>query len=276
MSRALQMLGGPSELQNAIEDGFSYTALPPSGVFKLLCLGHEGHGDYTWGFRIYRTTYKRPDSDSRFAKAIEVLNEYVRYECFSFDNTGEPKEASHPDSKASEQLWQRLRHDVIEDRELLEGASEHPDKILKLAQDWVHLDRKATTGDSPRYRFFLVIDDEVIDQLLQLPMPARVTLNVPALYSVKVFDARFNSPPEFSGGESDSDSEADSEADSEGEEFHEDFEGYFWSPARRLADLWFGGHDLPWEELLHWDDSWDGKSRFVPSKAALGFPLPMK
>jgi hypothetical protein len=93
-----------------------------------------------------------------------------------------------------------VRHEVIEDPELLEGASETPDKILELTQQWVHLNRKATTGDSPRYRFFLVVDDEVIDQLLQLPMPARVTLNIPGLYSVKVYDACFNSLPEYSGG----------------------------------------------------------------------------
>lgn len=100
-------------------------------------------------------------------------------------------------------------------------------------------------------------------------MPARVTLNVPRLYSVKVYDARFNFPPEHSGGESGS----DSDANSEGERFHEDFEGFFWSPVRRLADLWFCEYDLPWEELLSWDDFWDGKAQFVLSKAALGFPL---
>ena len=191
------------------------------------------------------------------ASPFEVLNEHVYYECSSFDSTRRPDDISHPDYNSSEQLSQRLRHEIIEYRQLLEGASKEPDKILKLPQDWIHLDRKATTGDSPRYLFFLVVEDEVIDQLLQLPMPARSTLDLPGLYSVKVYDARFNSLPEYSGGksESDSDSEADSEADSEGEPFHEDFEGYFWSPARKLADLWFCGHDLPWEEILHWDDS---------------------
>jgi hypothetical protein len=34
------------------------------------------------------------------------------------------------DNTASEQLWQRPRHGIIEDRELLEGASETPAKIL--------------------------------------------------------------------------------------------------------------------------------------------------
>jgi hypothetical protein len=35
-------------------------------------------------------------------------------------------------------------------------------------------------------------------------------------------------------------------------------------------------YDLPWEELLHWDDSWDAKPRFAPSKAALAYLLMMK
>jgi hypothetical protein len=125
------------------------------------------------------------------------------------------------DDKAHEQLWQRVRHEIIEDRELLEGASKTPNKILKLAQDWVHFDQKAKTKDSPRYRFFLVIDDEVIGNLLQLRIPANDKVSIPALYSIKVFDARVNSPPEFSGGESDSDSD-DCEEDEEEEEEEED------------------------------------------------------
>lgn len=132
------MLDGPPELQDAIRHGFSYSALPTYGVFELLCLGRGRHSDYTWGFRIYRTTYKRADSDSRFARAIEVLNEYIRCECYAFDDTGKPEDVSHPDYKAIEQLCQRLRHDITEDRELLEGASETPHKILELAQQWVH------------------------------------------------------------------------------------------------------------------------------------------
>lgn len=167
-------LGGRPELQDAIKDYFSYNVLPTCGVYRLPRLAFDGHGDYTWGYRIYRTTYARPDSDSRFAKAIGVLNDYIRYECFSYRDDGRQK-GTIPmpplDSKVNDQLWQRLRHDVIEDRALLEGASKTPGRILKLSQNWVHLDQKAKTGDSPRYRFFLVFDDEVIDHLLQLPAP---------------------------------------------------------------------------------------------------------
>jgi hypothetical protein len=56
-------------------------------------------------------------------KSIEILSEYIRYECFSFDSTREPDDISHPDYKSSEQLSQRLRHEITEDREILEGAS---------------------------------------------------------------------------------------------------------------------------------------------------------
>jgi hypothetical protein len=265
MSRVSSDLGGPPELQNAIDNRVSFRALPSCGVYKLLKLGFDGHGDYTWGYRIYRTTYNRSDSDSRFAKAIEALNEYIRYECSSFDTTNRPKEVSHLDVKASEQLSQRLRHEIIEDRELLEGASQD---VLKLAQDWVHVGQKATTRNSPRYRFVLVVDDEVIDHLLQLPIPARLEFNIPAVYSVKVYDLRVDSPPEFSDYVSDSDSD-----DYPEEPFWEGFEGWFWSPASFLTELWFCHHDSG-EELLDADESWDRKRRFIPSKVAITY-LPL-
>jgi hypothetical protein len=270
--------GGPPEMEDAIKDYFSYDDLPTCGIWRLLFKGRGEHNDYTWGFRIYRTTYKRPDSDARFAKAIEVLNEYVRFTCFSAD-VNRPKTVPPADDKASEQLWQRLRHDIVEDHELLEGASETPAKILELAQNWVHLDRKATTGDSPRYRFFLVIDDEVIDHLIRLPMPASASslLNIPAVYSVKVYDAQHNSPVEFSGGESDS----ESDADSEGVEYSyedwivETFEGWFWSPVSHLAELWFCEYQTPFEELLTTDNSWGATQRLVPGTFASYHILPL-
>jgi hypothetical protein len=36
---------------------------------------------------IYRTTYDAPHSDARFAKALEVLNGYIRLRCFSRDES---------------------------------------------------------------------------------------------------------------------------------------------------------------------------------------------
>lgn len=246
MSRDASMLGGPPELQDAIKGYFSYHALPTCGIFKLLFMGHQGHGDYTWVFKIYRTTYKEPDA--KFAEAIRILNEWIHYECFSYTDDGRHQGTiPHPplDVKANGQLWQRLNHEVVEGRELIEDAT--PDKVLGLAQAWVHSDRKATTGDNPRYRFFLVIDDEVLDHLLQLPTlatSANANPSIPMVYSVKVYDARFNSPPESSGGESDSDSEAD-------DKYEEDdgFEGWFWTSARKPMQLWFCDYQAG-EELL--------------------------
>lgn len=138
VGRDASMLGGPPELQSAIKGFFSHSTLPTCGIFHLLWLGHVGHGDYTWGFKIYRTTYNRPDSDARFAKAMQVLNDYIRHEVFSYKYDGRNKcNIPQPpmDGKAKEELWNRLSNEVVEDRALLEGASETPAKILKLAQD---------------------------------------------------------------------------------------------------------------------------------------------
>lgn len=105
-------------------------------------------------------------------------------------------------------------------------------------------------------------------------MPADTTLDIPAVYSVKVLDARHDSPPEFSGGESDSDSDADSEVAGPNEA-EEMAEGWFWSPAKHLAELWFCDYQTPWEELVHLDDSWDATPRFVSSMFAVKHNLPL-
>jgi hypothetical protein len=159
----------------------------------------------------------------------------------------------------------------------LATLSETPAKILELAQNWAHLDQKATTSDSPRYRFFLVVDDEVIDHLLQLPTPAEIKKGIPFIYSVKVYDARHNSPPEFSydDEEEESDSDSDSNAEYPVGGIEDDFEGYFWCPATYLPELWFCDYQNDMEELLSTDDSWDATRRFVPSKVALKHNLPL-
>ena len=238
---------------------------------SILFDGREGkqHGrDYTWGFRIYRTTYARPDSDARFAKAIEVLNEYLRFACFSCVEKRH-KDAPPADGKANEQLWTHLRNEIVEDRELLEGVSADPAKILELAQDWVHHDRKAQTQDSPRYRFCLVIDDEVIDHLLQLPLPPSKEMDIPGIYSVKVFDIRHDS--DFSCSETSDDDESDSSGRESIPGIEDFFEGYFWSPVHYLPQLWFCDYQ---EDIFHPDYSWDGKLRFIPGMVAIQYGLP--
>lgn len=268
MGRYASHLGGPPELQETIEGYFSFTELPTCGVYRLLQLAFEGRGDYTWGFRIYRTTYQ-DGSDKKFAKAMEVLNEWIRDECFSYDcDNRHGGDVVNPplDPKANEQLWLRLRNETVEDRELLEDAT--PDKILKLSQDWVHLDQQATTKDNPRYRFFLVIDEEVINQLLNLPKnPMLQTFQ--EVFSIKVYDARYNSPPQFSGGESDSDDEEVYNEYEDPDEAMYGYEGWFWISASKLMYLWFCDYQSD-EELVTIDDSWDGIKRFIHTETAIG------
>jgi hypothetical protein len=258
---------GPSELVDCIKDHCSHYTLPSCGILKLLFDGRDGKSgyDYTWGFRIYRTTYCHPNSDSRFAKALEVLNEYLRFACFSCVEKRH-KDAPPADGKANEQLWKHLRNEIIEDRELLEGASSDPAKILELAQNWVHHDCKAQTRDSPRYRFCLVIDDEVIDHLLHLPLPPSKEKDIPGIYSVKVFDIRHDS--DFSCSETSDDDESDRESIPGIEDF---FDGCFWSPVHYLPQLWFCDYQ---EDIFHPDYSWDGKLRFIPGMVAIQYGLP--
>ena len=156
----------PADLVYAVRGEVSgdYNKLPEGGCHKLLSLGRRGKGDYIWGYRIYRTTYHAPNSDEDFAKAIEVLNEYIRAECFSYTNGS--LDLGHFDSEANRQLWRRARHEIVEDIDLLEGAAESPEKMLKIHRDWVHSHPGAKVPDHSFYRYFLVVNDEVIDHLL--------------------------------------------------------------------------------------------------------------
>lgn len=115
----------------------------------------------------------------------------------------------------------------------------------------------------------MVLDDEVIDHLLQLPKPADHKASISAVYSIKLFDARFNSPAQFSGAE-------DSDSDAEEEEMTDDYfgsEGWFWTPAALLAQIWFSDYQSD-EELTTTDESWD-KLRFVYGKTMWRYTLPL-
>lgn len=277
MGRDYTHLGGPAELQDALGDHLSLSSempLPACGVFKLFCVAEDGHGDYTWGYKIYRTTYQA-GTDAKFARAIEVLNKWMRDECLN--NMNERREQLPSDSKAKEQLAQRLRNEIVEDRELLEGAS--TETLLTLHQEWVHLERKAIAADSPHYRFFLVIDDDVLNHLLNLSeKPGKwscgVDAHLPDVYSIKVYDARHNPPTQFSDWD-DSDSEADEDYINEYEnptQVMYGFEGWWWASASKLGYLWFKQHYHD-EELVTINCSWDGVKRFVHSDSAYRYGL---
>ena len=97
---------------------------------------YAGRDDYHWGFRIYRTSYPPACTDSDFDQAIQVLQEYIRYSCFEdiqYDDSGNITNAS--DVKPEQQLWHRLRNDIVQDQALLSNAS--PRKIKPLSKEWI-------------------------------------------------------------------------------------------------------------------------------------------
>lgn len=265
----------PVDLVHAVRGEVSsdYNKLPEGGCHKLLSLGRRGKGDYTWGYRIYRTTYTNPSSDADFAKAIEVLNEYIRAECFSYTNGS--LDLGYFDGEANRQLWQRVRHEIVEASDLLEGASESPERMLKLHQDWVHSHPDAKVPDHSFYRYFLVVDDEVINHLLQLPMPAKYERTIPAAYAIKLFDAWFNIDWDFYGENSEPESEEDEDMSEEKEEMTraDDFindEGWFWIGVFHLVSFWMCEDNAAVEELSTSDKSWGNIRR--PVHAGTSFP----
>jgi hypothetical protein len=247
----------PAELKDAMQPQTSPRSPTILACQKLLDLALHGHKEYIWGFRIYRTTYAKSNSDADFARAIEVLNEYIRWECFTCDEGDrDPAELD----KAKNQVWQRLDNEVVQDRELLEGAS--PAKILEVARDWVASIPNVTLVSTSRHRYCIVIDDKVIEHLLQLPMPAAYRRNIPGVYSVKVYDLTFGVPDTYYGAPSDSDDNDDDETMCDEE--YEGCEGWFWVPAHHLLHLWFvDGTEAGLEELYRGGVSWNGEVQSV-------------
>ena len=81
---------------------------------------------YTWGFTIFRTIYT-PDSDERFARAVEELNQLARE--YVFDDLSGPHEPGQEpfDPRPNEELARRFYCDVIQDAATLDGAT--PDEL---------------------------------------------------------------------------------------------------------------------------------------------------
>ena len=95
-----------------------------------------------------------------------------------------------------------------------------------------------------------------------------------------MFDARYGSPPQFSGGESDSDSDSDSDGETLDDYMYAhpnglfyEFEGWWAASASNLGYLWFCQHNHD-EELVSIDYSWGGVKRYVHGERKLGI-LPL-
>lgn len=92
------------------------------------------------------------------------------------------------DGRSNQQLWQRLRNDVVQNPSY-EGMS--PAQLQPTFKRWVHASG-ARASESSRYRFFIIMDSEVIQKLLQVSLPLGEDFEDWEMYSVKVFDAEFN------------------------------------------------------------------------------------
>ena len=93
------------------------------------------------------------------------------------------------DDRSNQQLWQRLKNDVEQDPSL-EGAA--PAQLQAFFKQWIYA-RNANRFGSSRYRFFIIMDSEVISKLVRISLPLPKYLDIDRLdHSVKVFDAEFN------------------------------------------------------------------------------------
>jgi hypothetical protein len=237
--------------------------LPFSGCRRLLWDFHhppDAPMSYTWGFRIYRTTYCDPsnpissNNDVDFARAIETLHEYMRHELFSYDH-GQRRTPDHASSDNTAQtnaknvLWRCLQNEIVQNRALLEGAS--PEKIIGLARQWFPTQYQgAKVVHSSAHRYPLIIDDEVLQNLLALPTPAEYVCSEAATYTIKVCDLRVD--------DDDSDDEEYMSSDDEDEDMcsEEDdgYRGWFWIGAFWLVGLWFDEGNAATEEVCSWDE----------------------
>jgi hypothetical protein len=254
---------GPPDLEDAINPHSNRSlegGLPFSGCELLLRDSYHpprAATPYTWGFRIYRTTYGSPNAsnDADFARAMDILHGYMRYELFRYNyDPGSTLDGAANDAKrdnAKNVLWRRLRNEIVQDRELLEGAS--PEKITGLAREWF----KTLQYDgirvchSSQFRYPLVVDEEVVRNLLQLPMPAEYEDGEAATYTIKVCDLHVDEEEE----EEEEDPEEDMPSDDDemwSEPEDDGYRSWFWISADYLAWLWFEEGNAATEEVYTW------------------------
>lgn len=219
---------------------------------------HGKHDNYTWGFRIYLTAYSGPNADAEFNRAIDILHSYMCKNIF-YDFEDHSKEDSTAKDclydAPEQQLWKRLRNDIVEDQALLEGAS--PARLNELHHEWLE-SRGGKTMQNCRNRYFLILDEEVIDNLLFLPPPDG---HISPTICMKVFDAEFGLPSSYFGNEFEGLEDSDDDEDEEGYSSDEDdYEGWFWTRAESLKDIWFQDS----QKERHFEVStWDEESRPV-------------
>lgn len=235
----------------------------PSSESSRWCSELETYGvgkDYTRGYRVCRTGYT-PESDKgrsarcqkdprtnhmltetlNLATGLEILSAHMRQGLFNSASEGD-----FPDDLPSQQLWQRIRTEVVEDRDDFENVP--PTAIQKHFQAWIeeqgyHLPNAKSPDPSlelaglSTHRFCIIIDAEALKNLLRFPLPPRFYIEIGNHVGVKVLDVECN-------------------ADSC--EYQPPFdEGWIRAAPRELPKIWFECHMLALDEMR--DENDDGQ-----------------
>lgn len=181
----------------------------------------------TWGYTIWRTVFT-PGSDETFARALEVINQYVKAECFQ-----EVEEVPSL-AYASQELWQRFGTEIIEDRDL-DGASSTTVRLR--FKSWIEARGEKETETS-RYRYCIMMDAEAVEALNRLPMPPKIDADPEHI--VRIVDV---------------------EKEHDLDVFPQAYRCCTMTPPWYLANVYFWGHNLDPDELR---DGRDGTYRDIP------------
>jgi hypothetical protein len=217
---------------------------------------HGRKHDFTWGFRIYRTAYTRPNADAEFNRAIEILHEHVRADIFydleRSENSRGGKDKSGNDTLddgPEQQLWKRLKNEIVQDKARLDGAS--PATLNELHHEWLD-SQGVKTWDSCLYRYFVIFDQPVIDNLLALPPPEVYSRSK---ICIKVFDAEFGVLSTYFDNGAADEEESDDDEDDDCSTEDDGYEGWFWTKADSLKAIWFeDGQKERHDEVYTWDE----------------------
>lgn len=210
--------------------------------------GDNSSSDISSEELVYLDTVK-PVSPGTLAKqSDELYEDYPLPEKQDDDieaansETSDEEEGEIIDDRSNGQLWSRLKNDVVQDPSL-DGIS--PAQLQPMFKQWVHASG-AKASECSRYRFFIVMDSEVIENLLRVSLPIPKYLEDCEMYSVKVFDAEFNpSHVRLRNPES----------------YHPKYvarlskdEGWFWGAGWRLGYLFFKDRTTDREQVRTFDD----------------------
>jgi hypothetical protein len=150
------------------------------------------HADFSidgWGFAIWRTVFTL-GSDPAFARALDIIDQWVKYECFEeVKRTHTDAGAEIQNYKAARELWKRCDNIVIEDR-TLDGAS--PEAVRQKFLAWI-VEKGVEQNQTSRYRYCILIDEVVLETLSRFSSPPLESEEKKwQVYSLKVIDVEID------------------------------------------------------------------------------------